>query len=375
MKHKLKKCFCISTMVWLSLIFMIPAVTADTPGFTIRAVIPENQIGDDQGYYNLMMKNGNSQEIATVLTNTTNKPITIEVSFARATTNGNGLAIYDASSEKKDTSLIYDIDDYVKVPEKEVTLEPYSQSTIKAVVSMPKEDLKGVLAGGFTFKEKIADDTTSTKTGVSLKNEFRYIVALVMQQNTSPISPEVKLHSVYADQVNARNIVAAQLQNIAPTYIKDMAITANIQGITDKKINYAYTSDDMKMAPNSNFTFNIPLSTDKEIAKQQVKPLKPGKYQLIMTVYGQKNETGPHQKPGLSGNQPTNYTDKWQFKQEFVISKAIATKLNKTSIAIQPKKTTNWLLILLLSILICLFLLVMYLLYINLRNKKRERET
>lgn len=358
------------TVLLLIFIFKVGTIHAETPGFTVNPVIPENQTGSDQGYFNLVMKNGESQDISTVLTNTTSKEITISITFSRATTNGNGLAIYDPTPEKKDTSLTYNIDDYVRIPEKEIVLSAHSQTTVTATVSMPKDDLTGILAGGFTFKEKKTQAATPSKAGVSITNEFRFIVALVMQQNTVPVLPELKLKEVFASQVNSRNVISANLQNTAPTYLKDMAISSTVQGITDKSVKYTYNTDSLKMAPNSNFSFAIPVSPQGDLNNQATQALKPGKYQVALTVYGQKNENGPYQKPTTDGSKPINYSYKWTFDKTFEISKSQATKLNTIDPTIRAKKTINWLVVLLIIIIVVLLLLLWILI-----SRKKEKAT
>lgn len=373
MNSKLMQSFYLAALLCFSFIFMAAPIRADTSGFTVRSIIPENQIGDDQGYYNLLMENGAQQEIATVLTNTSDKPITIDISFSRATTNGNGLAIYDTTSEKKHTALTHNIEDCVQIPEKEVTLAPYAQATVKSVVTMPHDDVTGVLAGGFTFKQKSSGEHNANKSDVSIANEFRYILALVMQQNTLPITPELKLQNIYADQVNARNVISAKLDNISPTYIKDMTISATVKGLTNKKLSYSYTADNMKMAPNSDFSFKVPLTKQGDQKVPIAPSLKPGKYKVSMTIYSQKNENGSFQKPATDGGKPTNYTYKWQFEKEFIIPKSVATKLNKSSKKMLAPKTNNWLVILLLIIILALLILIGYLKY-NRKNKNDVEE-
>lgn len=358
-----------SIVLLLISIVQVGTVLANTSNFSISPIIPENQTGTDQGYFNLVMKKGESQDIATTLTNTTSKEITIEITFSRATTNGNGLAIYNPSSAKKDTSLTYNIDDYVEIPEKEITLSAHSQKTVKSTVSMPEYDLTGILAGGFTFKEKQSGASSPTKAGVSITNEFRYILALVLQQNTTPVSPEIQLNDVIASQVNSRNVISANLQNTTATYIKDMAVSSTIKGITDKSIKYAYDADSMKMAPNSNFSFAIPTSIQGNLDKQSSQPLKPGKYRVSMTVYSQKNETGSYQKPSADGSKPTNYNHKWIFDKTFVISKPEATKLNKIDPTIHPKKTINWVIVTLVCIIVGLLSLVLILI-----SRKKDKK-
>lgn len=58
------------------------------------------------------------QDLSFKLNNSSSKSITIEMAFARSTTNGNGLAIYDSSKAAKDSSLKYNIEDFVNIPKK-----------------------------------------------------------------------------------------------------------------------------------------------------------------------------------------------------------------------------------------------------------------
>lgn len=113
---------------------------------------------------------------------------------------------------------------------------------------MPKGMDTGSLAGGFSFKEKESNQKSNSSDGISIKNEYRYVIALVTQQNTQKVSPQLKLNEVKATQVNSRNVFAANLQNISPTYLQDMNATANVKGVTNSELKYSFENSDMKMA-------------------------------------------------------------------------------------------------------------------------------
>ena len=134
------------------------------------------------GYFNLVMSPEAQQDLSFKLNNSSSKSITIEMAFARSTTNGNGLAIYDSSKATKDSSLKYNIEDFVDIPKKEVTIAAHAQVIMTAKVSMPKGMDTDILAGGFSFKEKEGNQESSSSKGVSIKNEYRYVIALVTQQ-------------------------------------------------------------------------------------------------------------------------------------------------------------------------------------------------
>lgn len=176
---------------------------------------------------------------------------------------------------------------------------------------MPKGMDTGSLAGGFSFKEKESNQKSNSSDGISIKNEYRYVIALVTQQNTQKVSPQLKLNEVKATQVNSRNVFAANLQNISPTYLQDMNATANVKGVTNSELKYSFENSDMKMAPNSNFDFTIPVSIKGNIGDQTSKALEAGKYHLSMTVYGVKSTTGAYET--TVNGKTVNYECKWTF--------------------------------------------------------------
>lgn len=131
-----------------------------------------SRLEDNVGYFNLLMKPLAQQELSFVLNNTTSKSVTIDMSFFRTNTNQNENAVYDLKRKEKDSSIKYNIEDYVNIPKKEITLASYSQETVMATVRMPKNAYNGVLAGGFSFKEKNVEKHSKASKGVSITNEY-----------------------------------------------------------------------------------------------------------------------------------------------------------------------------------------------------------
>lgn len=79
---------------------------------------------------------------------------------------------------------------------------------------MPNERFDGVLAGGITFQEI---QTERTKQKLRIK-AYRLrmntpIIALLMQQTLNEVAPNLTLHEVKPDQINARNVILANVQN------------------------------------------------------------------------------------------------------------------------------------------------------------------
>ncbi|MCT0016609.1 DUF916 and DUF3324 domain-containing protein [Lactococcus lactis subsp. lactis] len=346
-------------------------IFASTSDFTVSPVISENQVGGNSGYFNLLMKSGMEQNVSFNLSNTTSHSITIEMSFSRSTTNGNGLAVYDSTKGKKDRSLKYNIENYVKLSQKEVTLSAHSQVTVNSTVTMPAENFNGVLAGGFSFKEKGAGHQASTSKGVSITNDYRYIIALVIQQNTIKVPPKLNLNEVKASQINSRNVIEANLQNVAPAYLQNINVMAIVKGITHSELKYNFENSEMKMAPNSNFNLAIPVSIQGNINNQTSKALQPGKYHLSMTVYGGKSAEGRYQI--TVNGQTVKYEYKWNFERNFEITGEKASKLNRSDPTVHYKEPINWLMIIGIALIIIIVLLI-FLIFIFKRKKDDHKQ-
>lgn len=354
-----------------SLFYCSKSIYASSSNFNVSPEIPENQMDKNLGYFNLVMSPESQQTLSFKVNNATSKSITVEMAFAHSTTNGNGLAIYDSSKAIKDSSLKYNIEDFVDIPKKEVTIAAHAQVIMTAKVTMPKGMDTGILSGGFSFKEKEGNQESGSSKGVSIKNEYRYVIALVTQQNIQKVSPQLKLNEVKATQVNSRNVFAANLQNISPTYLQDMNATATVKGVTNSELKYSFENSDMKMAPNSNFDFAIPVSIKGNIGDQTSKALEAGKYHLSMTVYGVKSATGAYET--IVNGKTVNYEYKWTFEKDFEIAGEKAKKLNNSDPTLHYKEPINWLMIIGIA-LILIILLLTFLIFSSQRKKENHQK-
>ncbi len=342
-------------------------VQAAAMNFSVQPILPNNQVRANEGYFDLLLAAGEQQTLTVELSNSSNQSMTLEASFNRATTNMNGLAVYSPEPSAVDASLKYNISEYVKVP-KEITVPAKTKVDIKVEVSMPTDKFEGILAGGITFKEK-TDKAEAKKAGVTITNAYQYVVALLMRQQITAVNPELSLHEIKPSQVNARNVINANLQNSAMTYLNQMVVETEIKGISDSNLTYQYDKSALQMAPNSNFDLPIPISIQGELKSgESSQPLKAGKYHLTMTVYGAEEKNGAYQTK-VEGK-TTNYKYKWIFNRDFEITGEEVAALNASDPTVEKVKHWNWWLILLLV----LFILLLILFWLLWRRRKKEEK-
>ncbi|MDR2833907.1 MAG: DUF916 and DUF3324 domain-containing protein [Streptococcaceae bacterium] len=368
---KLLKNFLIVMLLTIGGLLGVTSAHASSFNFSVNPILPDNQVDKNVGYFDLLMTPGQKQTVEVAVSNSTDKEVTVEVGIAPATTNINGTVEYSPNDIKPDPTLKHNMKDLAITPG-EIKLAPKSSQTVKVDVTMPNEAFKGIIAGGITFKQKSSetDTATSDQKGVSIKNEYAFAVGLLMRQNPERVSPDLTLNNVFANQVNARNVISANLQNKATGFLNQMIVNAHIKGITDTSVTFNLLKSMMQMAPNTNFDLPIPVSIQGALgANTFSEPLKAGKYHLSMVVNGQKDPNGPYKAKDEQGKEET-YLYQWKFERDFEITGAKADELNKLDVTIkQGWPWWYWLLMALAALLVIFFLF-----FILWKRRKKDEE-
>ncbi|AQP53422.1 cell surface protein [Vagococcus penaei] len=345
------------------IVFMFKGTTsyASEFNFAVHPVIPTNQVDKNKTYFDLKMDPGQKQTVDVQLKNDTDKEIIVEATIDSATTNLNGVVEYGQNQIKPDDSLKYNIADYAKIT-KDIKIPAKDVIKVPVELTMPTDKYDGVMAGGITFKEKKTDDSPQSKDkGLAIKNEYSYVIALLMRQNENTVEPDLKLLNASAGQVNARNVINVQLQNPVARYINQLKLTGEIIKKGDDKVKYIIDAESLQMAPNS--SFNYPVSLDG-------KRLEPGDYQLKLTAYGNKSADGKNKVANAKGEE-LKFLNKWDFEKEFSISGEVAKKYNEKDVSIEETNHTPiyWIIGLLLLIIALLLLFLLWK-----KKKKKEQE-
>lgn len=337
--------------------------------FTVAPEIPKNQATDAGDFFNLVMSPNEKQTIKVDLTNSTDNAVTVDCAVASATTNLNGVIEYSPNKIKPDSSLIYNLKDYVSLPSK-VSLPARTTEAVSVVVTMPQNASSGIMAGGLTFKQDPSEiKAPKAQKGISINNEYQFVVGLFIQQNTAAVAPSLTLNTVAPGQVNLRNVINANLQNSEMGFLKQMNVDATIKGISDTSLAYSYQNQKMAMAPNSNFDLPIPVSTGSGPSEYS-KPMQAGKYHLHMVVYGQKDVNGKYST--MVAGQKQGYDYRWIFDRDFTITAKQATDLNAKDVTVDHS-TVNWLLIIGL-VLLALVLIIFFIIFWKRTHEKYEED-
>ncbi|WP_430603946.1 hypothetical protein IGJ02_001529 [Enterococcus sp. DIV0724b] len=278
--------------------------------FSVTAVIPENQIDKTKTYFDLRMKPGQVQELEVLMNNPLDEEVTVENHANTAITNDNGIVDYSNSDPKLDKTLKAPFS-VISELEKEITIPAKSSKTLKVKVTMPDEELDGIVLGGLHFTEK--ENKTKEEqnsSGVQIKNRFAFAIGVSIRENDNVVKPDFKLGKIQPSQVNYRNVLKANIQNTKPMIIQDMKVDVRVTKKGKDENLFEQSNPGVRMAPNSNFDFGISWANQE---------FKPGKYTLHMKV----NSAG----------------EDWKWSKDFEIDKKEAEKLNEQAVELEVDHT------------------------------------
>lgn len=295
--------------LFLLVLFLFPIkgqADEGTLNFYVTPEFPESQVEGSKSYFDLNLAEGETETLTLKLQNASNEPIKVQVTPHTAYTNVHGSVEYGKDAEEPDPSLSYSLDELID-PSGVIELTGQEIKTITVPLHMPEE-------------------------GVAIKNEFAYVIGIVVSNSRDSVQPDLDLLDVFADQLNYRNVISATIQNFTPTFVNRMAVEATVQRVGEDDVLYEASEEMMQMAPNSHFDFPISLEGDR---------FQSGEYVLNLKA--------------------TSGEEEWVWEQSFTIEGAESRTLNRADVTIDT--TINWWMVG-SSVLICLLLgIVLYLIF------------
>ncbi|TGD19734.1 DUF916 and DUF3324 domain-containing protein [Levilactobacillus suantsaiihabitans] len=344
-KFRLIIVVCLSLLVGLSLPVLGRAATATNDiGYSVKALIPKNQIDKRQSFFELRMKPGQTQTLRVRLYNVTDQAIKIKSAIHTAWTNSGGTIDYTNQPQKFDSSLQYKMSDISKVQgAKTVTIPARKSRVMTTKVQVPRDQkFNGIILGGWYFERLNTKVTSNVKGASNVRNKYAYVVGMEYVMGKVPAG-NLTLGKVGAGISNYHRGVIANLKNPTATIVPNLKMTTTITNRDGGQVIKDLKQENVQMAPNT--TFSYPMLYGKTA-------LDAGHYRLHMVV--------------------KNRDRTWVFDRNFAITKAQADKYNADSV--DNPGINIWLLIGLgalgMLILILLILLIIYLI----RRRRRDDE-
>lgn len=242
----------IGIMLVFSIVMPVSAQTVNSADFTVQAIIPDNQIDKKQSYFDLLMRPEQSQKLSVNLINSSANEMMVDVALHAASTNRNGIIEYQVQVEADETLKVPF--DTIAATDSEVKVAAGSTKTVEISVTMPKEQFDGVILGGITFTKR---EDNSTSSGVSINNQFSYVIGVKLSETDKEIAPDFKLKSIKPTLINYRRAVIANIHNPVPLIVKDANVVAHIYKKNETESLFSVSKNGVDMAPNSVFPLPI----------------------------------------------------------------------------------------------------------------------
>lgn len=326
---------------------MLVGAEEGTLNFYVTPEFSANQKSGNDRYFQLNLAPDTTEKLTLKLQNANAEAKKIKITPHTAYTNVMGVVEYGQDAEEADPTLKHSLAELIEQPEI-IELAGNETKTVTLDLNMPTEEFEGLLAGGLRVSEvkEEATEETSNEEGVAIQNEFAYIIGVVVSNKQDAVQPDLELLDVFADQLNYRNVISANLQNFTPTFVNRLEVEATVQKVGEEEILYQASQEQMQMAPNSNFNFPISLEGDR---------FRSGDYVLKMTA--------------RSGE------DEWQWERTFTIEADEARALNRADVMIDT--SINWWMIGSIMLLVLLLGIILYLIHKRKKeqpNKSNEKE-
>ena len=309
---------------------------------SMRAILPENQRNKEVTYYDLRMEPGQKQELELELTNPSDKDELISLEINDATTNDVGAFDYTnrGNDYTRDASLKLSVTDIATIPE-EVLVKANSKENVKIKLEMPEEEFSGLIVGGIRITQSETKDKEKSTGNMEIKNRVAYTVGMTLSESDEEVRADLDLKKAFASQTNGRNVIKGNVQNSEAQPLEAITYIGKVTKKGSKTALHESRVQNYRMAPNSNFNFDVSWNNEA---------FKAGKYTYYLTA--ESKETG----------------QKWDWEKDFTIKSDEAKRLNNSAIELQ-KDNKN--LYIILGVLLFLLVVLCGFVYIQMKKNKK----
>lgn len=334
----------------LCLIFLVSfsTVQAEEIPISVKAILPDNQVTADAGYYDLKVEPGSKQELSFQLYNQGDKDATVNLAIHPAYTGDGGSFVYTENDTNKDDSMNYSLSS-IASSEQTVSIPAKGTTITKVKLEIPSEPFEGLILGAIrvTSADTNAEKTEETKKGFNISNNFAYSVAIQLRESDNLPESDLALKKVFATQVAGRNTVKVNLQNPTPTIIDNVLYEASVSKKGGNTPLHETKVKGYRVAPNTNY--NLPISWENQ-------PFTAGTY--VAAVKAKSEDTG----------------QEWSFQQEFVISAKEAKTLNDQAVDLEKDYLSYILIGVGVFLVLVIFLIILLVVLSKKKKKRKERE-
>lgn len=310
-------------------------------GFSVQAIVPEEQANQDLGYFDLQAEPNSTHEVGIRLFGTGTESITVIVEVTDAYTADSGNIAYDKYNVQLYNDKQQAVTKTVQGKRRQiVTLAPGETKEVKYTLKLPETPYQGLALGSITATGKVSAETSGQ---MAVNNQIAYSLGIVLRQGDSQkVVPTFKVGQIRPKIYSTEKGVGLKIANTAA--MNASKITMHTKFYKDKKLVKEVNQSAIAMAPNSQFEHFIPIK------------LKAGAYKVVGQI---QSVNGGQQK----------------FTKHLTITKKQANKKVTTAPTAEPEQKSNlgWIILFVALGIILLALAWIGIYYFAMASGKQKR--
>jgi hypothetical protein len=231
-------------------------IPAAAIGFSVTPELPVNQRENTNSFFDLLVSPGQEQELFLTVNNSTDADIVVSVEALTATTTLYGDINYSSRGES-DATLLYSLEDLVRIPEENITVPANSSASVPIFLTSPPEAFEGIILGSFLTVRHITDEERELAGAIVNQYAFSTPVRLMNSEEALQVPADFLLGEVAAELVHNRASIVANVINPQPKLIRNAVASAHIFPAGSTTPVFELELENVDFAPNSIFQFSI----------------------------------------------------------------------------------------------------------------------
>lgn len=297
--------------------------------FTLTPQLPSNQNSKTSGYFDLLVKPGQTQTLMVRLTNSSNQSNKYQVWANPALTSDNGAIDYSQRHRNADSSAPLAFRQVATLAKHRYTVKANSSVSIPLTLKLPDKKFQGRVLGAINVVQVGKGTTSSTSGNTVIRNKVGYSLAVVLQQNYATVAPELTGGKARPKAVNHWPVIQLTFHNPVATIIPKLTLKTRVT--RQNKTYLTHTSTDYQVAPNTSFHLNLDLNGQA---------LQPGRYTVDTTATSGK-------------------FFKRHFRSHFTVTRSQAAEINHNTV-VKASGPNYWMIAAIVAMILVLIFAVLW---------------
>ena len=234
-------------------------------GFALSPDLPDNQVPQTQGYFDLFVTAGHEQRLTMHLSNHNDFDAVFNISHFTIGTNLHGTLDFSAPVIPDET-LQHDFTNIATLGiESRIEVAANTSLEIPVYITIPAEGFDGTILGAIRFLRQATESELEAEG--MFEHRFAHVMLVRLRNSDSPeISPDFILGDVRAEMVDGNAAIVAEIRNPMPRISAEATVTARIFPLGEGTPILDVTNRNVDFAPNTVFPFILLSGAEHELS-------------------------------------------------------------------------------------------------------------